>query len=227
MPQLLIYLLIDILIFAVIAYALYWVCTHFFPNLPPCTVDLRRRAADRCSCLFISGQLGSRLPLVPLRSLVILLVRRFDRLGRRRRGRFRRQLARILGGGDEFLRYLLRDFIRLAMRGGLHETVLSFAFCWHGGEYTNFKAPTRATRRKFKAGRRVSLKVHLAASISLRGTPSEAAVKTTVRVTDSTRSPRRSSVHGVSVRSRLSASIAANNGEIPEGSISSGGLSVE
>ena len=52
MPQLLIYLLIDILIFAVIAYALYWVCTHFLPNLPPCTVDLRRRAADRSpACL--------------------------------------------------------------------------------------------------------------------------------------------------------------------------------
>jgi hypothetical protein len=65
MPQLLIYLLIDILIFAVIAYALYWVCTHFFPTFPPalwiCGVVLLIALL-----LFISGQLGL-VPLVPLR----------------------------------------------------------------------------------------------------------------------------------------------------------------
>ena len=31
----LISVLIFILVFAILAYALYWVCTHFFPSFPP------------------------------------------------------------------------------------------------------------------------------------------------------------------------------------------------
>jgi hypothetical protein len=35
MAQTLIALLVAAIIFAVLAYAMYWVCTHFFPAFPP------------------------------------------------------------------------------------------------------------------------------------------------------------------------------------------------
>ena len=61
----LVVLLVDIVIFALVAYALFWICTRFFPNFQP--------ALWVCGALlllvllfFVSGQLGGPL-LLPLR----------------------------------------------------------------------------------------------------------------------------------------------------------------
>ena len=66
MAQSLIYLLINILVFAVIAYALYWVCTHFFPQFPP-ALWICGAVLLIVLLLFISGQLTS--PLLPIRGV--------------------------------------------------------------------------------------------------------------------------------------------------------------
>lgn len=62
MATTLIALLIDVLVFAIVAYGLYWVCTHFFPTFPPalwiCGVLLLV-----VLLLFISGQIGSPIPI--------------------------------------------------------------------------------------------------------------------------------------------------------------------
>jgi hypothetical protein len=62
----LIVLLIDILIFAIVAYALYWVCTHFFPNFPP-ALWICGGILLILLLLFVSGQIGGGPVLFPLR----------------------------------------------------------------------------------------------------------------------------------------------------------------
>lgn len=63
MAQLLIVLLIDVVIFALIAWCVYWICTRFFPQFPP--------ALWVCGAillivllLFISGQIGGGAPFL-------------------------------------------------------------------------------------------------------------------------------------------------------------------
>ena len=65
MAQTLISLLIVAIIFAVIAYAMYWVCTHFFPGFPP-ALWICGAILLIVLLLYVSGQMGSA-PLVPLR----------------------------------------------------------------------------------------------------------------------------------------------------------------
>jgi hypothetical protein len=65
MAQTLIVLLIDIIIFAVIAYALYWICTHFFPSFPP-ALWICGAILLIVLIIFITGQMGGPI-LVPLR----------------------------------------------------------------------------------------------------------------------------------------------------------------
>lgn len=66
MAQTLIWLLVDILIFCLIAYGLYWVCTHFFPAFPP-ALWICGAILLVVLLLFISGQIGGGPVLVPLR----------------------------------------------------------------------------------------------------------------------------------------------------------------
>jgi hypothetical protein len=66
MAPTLIALLIDILIFAVLAYALYWVCTHFFPTFPP-ALWICGAILLIVLLLFVSGQIGGGPVLMPLR----------------------------------------------------------------------------------------------------------------------------------------------------------------
>ena len=65
MAQTLISLLIVAIIFAVIAYAMYWVCTHFFPGFPP-ALWICGAILLIVLLLYVSGQMGSA-PLIPLR----------------------------------------------------------------------------------------------------------------------------------------------------------------
>jgi hypothetical protein len=64
--DLLIQLLIWVVVFAILAYGVYWVCTKFFPNFPP--------ALWICGgilliflLLFISRQIGVGASIYPLR----------------------------------------------------------------------------------------------------------------------------------------------------------------
>lgn len=66
MAEALIALLIDIVIFAVVAYGLYWVCTHFFPTFPP-ALWICGAILLIVLLLFVSGQIGSGPLLLPLR----------------------------------------------------------------------------------------------------------------------------------------------------------------
>jgi peptidoglycan/LPS O-acetylase OafA/YrhL len=63
--QALIALLIGAIIFAVIAYAMYWVCTHFFPNFPP-ALWICGAILLIVLLLWIGGQLPGGPVLVPL-----------------------------------------------------------------------------------------------------------------------------------------------------------------
>ena len=60
----LINLLIYVFLFALLAYGMYWVCTHFFPNFPPalwiCGVILLI-----VILLAVTGQIG---PLIPMKA---------------------------------------------------------------------------------------------------------------------------------------------------------------
>ena len=57
MAETLIGLLIVCLIFALIAWALYWVCTHFFPGFPP-ALWICGALLLLVLLLYISGQIG-------------------------------------------------------------------------------------------------------------------------------------------------------------------------
>ena len=61
----LIALLIDIIVFAVIAYAMWWVCTRFFPQFPP-ALWICGAVLLIILLLFLSGQIGGPI-LIPLR----------------------------------------------------------------------------------------------------------------------------------------------------------------
>ncbi len=61
----LIQILIYAVIFAVIAYGLYWVCTHFFPSFPP-ALWICGAILLIILLLFIAGQVGSPVALAPL-----------------------------------------------------------------------------------------------------------------------------------------------------------------
>jgi hypothetical protein len=65
MTATLITLLVYAIIFAVVAYALYWVCTHFFAAFPP-ALWICGAILLIILLLFIAGQIGSPV-LVPLR----------------------------------------------------------------------------------------------------------------------------------------------------------------
>ena len=65
MATTLIMLLIDIIIFAVLAYALYWVCTKFFPTFPP-ALWICGAVLLIVLLLFVSGQIGGGPVLLPL-----------------------------------------------------------------------------------------------------------------------------------------------------------------
>lgn len=65
MAQTLIVLLVYALIFAIVAYGLYWVCTHFFPDFPP-ALWICGAILLIVLLLFISGQLGGGPILAPL-----------------------------------------------------------------------------------------------------------------------------------------------------------------
>lgn len=58
MAEQLIQVLVYVLIFAVVAYGLYWVCVHFFPGFPP-ALWICGAILLIVILLFISGQLGS------------------------------------------------------------------------------------------------------------------------------------------------------------------------
>ena len=62
----LIQFLVYILIFAVIAYGLYWICTHFFSNFPP-ALWICGAILLIILLLFIAGQIGGPVALGPLR----------------------------------------------------------------------------------------------------------------------------------------------------------------
>ena len=51
-------LLIMCIVFAVLAYALYWVCTHFFPNFPP-ALWISGAVLIVIILLYASGQLAT------------------------------------------------------------------------------------------------------------------------------------------------------------------------
>lgn len=57
--------LIAIVIFAVIAYGLYWICTRFFPNFPP-ALWICGAVLLIIILVFISRQFGSGLSLFPV-----------------------------------------------------------------------------------------------------------------------------------------------------------------
>jgi hypothetical protein len=63
--QSLIVLLIDIVIFCVFAYGLYWVCTKFFANFPP-ALWICGALLLIVLLLFISGQVGGGPILFPI-----------------------------------------------------------------------------------------------------------------------------------------------------------------
>jgi len=63
MAQGLIVLLIYAIIFAVVAYGLYWVSTHFFPGFPP-ALWICGAILVIVLLLFVSGQIGGPV-LVP------------------------------------------------------------------------------------------------------------------------------------------------------------------
>jgi len=66
MASSLIVLLVDILVFAILAYGLYWVCVHFFPTFPP-ALWICGAILLIVLLLFISGQIGGGPVLWPLR----------------------------------------------------------------------------------------------------------------------------------------------------------------
>ncbi len=59
----LIQFLIYIVIFAIVAYGLYWICGHFFPNFPP-ALWICGAVLLIIVLLFISGGLGGRFPVL-------------------------------------------------------------------------------------------------------------------------------------------------------------------
>jgi len=63
MAQSLIVLLIYAIIFAVVAYGLYWICTHFFPGFPP-ALWICGAILVIVLLLFVAGQIGGPV-LVP------------------------------------------------------------------------------------------------------------------------------------------------------------------
>ena len=66
MTNILIVLLIDVIVFAIIAYGLYWICTHFFPTFPP-ALWICGAILLVVLLLAISGQIGGGPVLIPLR----------------------------------------------------------------------------------------------------------------------------------------------------------------
>ena len=65
MAESLIALLIAAIVFCVIAYAMYWICAHFFPHFEP-ALWICGAILLILLILFVSGQFGTG-PLVPLR----------------------------------------------------------------------------------------------------------------------------------------------------------------
>ena len=65
MAESLIALLIAAIIFCVIAYAMWWVCSHFFPQFPP-AMWICGAILLIILLLWVSGQFGAG-PLLPLR----------------------------------------------------------------------------------------------------------------------------------------------------------------